>query len=225
MSKIPWLLTWRSGDRRKRWMALVLLGAWCLGGLASPAAAGDNQRAAPDTTYYLGPQGSDTHNGKTEGAAWKTFHHAIPQLKPGDTLVVLPGTLTGRNSGYPHINCATNAKSGKQDAPIIVTAKEERQSFLRGDGSEVPLQIRNCSYWQVIGLHIESGDFAKEADGKGDSGASVVYLDHDNHLVLRRNLLARNNRYFNSHLILATYTSYSLFEEMSSITSIAMPSI
>lgn len=193
-------------------MTLVLLAAVSLCAITTLALRGDSQRGR-NTIYHLGPQGSDARDGKTEEAAWKTFRHAIPQLKPGDTLTLLPGTITGSNSGYPHIDCATNAKNGKEDAPITITAKEERQSFLRGDGSEVPLQIQNCSYWQVIGLHIENGDFAHEPDGRGDSGASVVYLDHDNHLVLRRNLLARSNRYFNSHLILGTYTSYSLFEE------------
>ena len=36
------------------------------------------------TIFYMSPSGSDASPGTTQGAPWKTFAHAIPNLNPGD---------------------------------------------------------------------------------------------------------------------------------------------
>jgi hypothetical protein len=128
-------------------------------------------------------------------------------------LLLTDGTYTGSNSGYVDVNCLGGVRNGRLLSPITLGAEHERQAFVKGDGSVIPLQIQNCAYWQVLGLHLESGDFPGERDGKSEGAASVMYFSRDNHLEVRRNILAHNNRYFNSHLILGDRVMSSLFEE------------
>ena len=44
------------------------------------------------TTYYISPSGDDGNDGLSSDYPWKTFSHAIPELDPGDTLIVMDGT-------------------------------------------------------------------------------------------------------------------------------------
>lgn len=163
--------------------------------------------------YYLSPGGNDSNAG-TQAAPWRTFAHAIAALRPGMSLLLLDGTYNNSTgTGLPNINCTANAVNGTSSSPITLAALNERQAFIKGDGSASPLQVQNCSYWHITGLHLENGDFPYEPDGNGNSGASVVYLYNDNHLTVNRNVVARDNRYFNSMLILGYRTSNTTFEE------------
>ena len=167
--------------------------------------------ASAGTVYYLSPSGSDSNPG-TATQPWKTFGHALPKLAPGYTLALLNGTYTGSNSGYPYANCSLNAKNGSSTAPITITAVNERQAFIKGSGTAYPFLMLNCSYWVVQGLHIENGDFRNNGTSEAKYG-DAMYLGNSSYLVIRRNLIARNNRYANSHLITNYSTSHSLFEE------------
>ena len=162
-------------------------------------------------TYYLSPSGSDSNPG-TSSQPWKTFAHAIPKLAPGYTLKLLNGTYTGANSGYPFIACSSNAKNGTATAPITIMAQNERQAFIKGNGTAYPFIMLNCTYWNVQGLHIENGDFDNNGSSEAKYG-DVMYLGNSSYLAIRRNILARNNRYANSHLMDSYNCSHSLFEE------------
>ncbi len=35
--------------------------------------------------------------------------------------------------------------------------------FFEGDGTAEPFKMTNCTYWNIVGLHAESGDFMNEA--------------------------------------------------------------
>ncbi len=48
----------------------------------------------PAAVYYIGPDGDDAASGREPSQAWATFFNALPQLQPGDTLMVLDGTYT-----------------------------------------------------------------------------------------------------------------------------------
>src|SRR5581483_3195673 len=75
-----------------------------------------------------------------------------------------------------------------------------------------PFAIQNCSYWDIIGLHLENGDFNN--NGGGDANyADVFYAYSSYHITVKRNLVARDNRYGNGHLFDLYYTTNSLLEE------------
>jgi hypothetical protein len=163
---------------------------------------------ATGTTYYLSPSGSDSHSGASISAPWQTFHQAIPQLGPGDMLILLNGLYSGSNSGYLHIDCEGNANHGTASTPITIRAQHEREAFLQGDGSAAPFRIQNCSYWNIEGLRAENGDFPSQ------SRANVFSVSNSQHISLRRNLGAKNNRFQNSHIFVVVGDSkYVLLEE------------
>src|SRR5262245_5473973 len=79
-------------------------------------------------TYYISPTGSNSNGGASLSAPWKTFSFAIPQLRPGDTLILLNGTYTTANSGLPEIHCGAsshNASNGTASQPITIKAQNE----------------------------------------------------------------------------------------------------
>ena len=89
----------------------------------------------------------------------ENLHFAIPQLKPGDTLVLRDGTYTSATSGYAKIYCGSNATQGTAAQRITLKAEHERQAFLKGDGSAYPVQMIGCAYWTLQGLRAEGGGF------------------------------------------------------------------
>lgn len=166
--------------------------------------------------YYISPSGSDSNPG-TPSQPWKTFAYAISQLKSGDNLVLEDGLYTGASSGYPYVNCSSGAANGTASAPIAIRAQHERAAFIQGNGTAYPVAIVHCQYWQLIGLHVENGDF-NNRNYTGTSSTEALYGDaiflySDSHLTLQRNLIAHNNRYANSHLVDNYYTTSSLYEE------------
>ncbi|MBK1832204.1 right-handed parallel beta-helix repeat-containing protein [Verrucomicrobiaceae bacterium R5-34] len=72
---------------------------------------------ATAATYYVSPDGNDSHSGKSEAQAWKKVQNAVDQMSAGDTLVVLDGIYTGR----------LKIKSG-----ITIKAKNPRQVIFSG---------------------------------------------------------------------------------------------
>lgn len=162
--------------------------------------------------FWIAPTGKDRNSGRSATAPWKTFARAIPSLKPGDTLLLEDGVYDGESTGYPNINCSRRAANGTPSANVTIQAEHERHAFIRGDGTAYPFQMQNCQYWTIAGLNIENGDFKNVAKGEANYG-DVMYLYADRFLTVRRNLLARNNRYSNSHLIDNYYSNHSLYVE------------
>lgn len=158
-------------------------------------------------TYYIGPDGSDRNNGSSAEASWRTFDHAVGQLQPGDTLLVLDGTYIATEDENPlHVNCGENARNGTWLAPITVKAAGERRAWLDGDGSTLPVQIQDCSYWNVHGLRASSGDF--------EGGEPHIFKVSDSdHIKLQRLLLHHNNRYTNGQGLSISASYHVLVEE------------
>lgn len=166
-------------------------------------------KSATATNYYVSQTGNDTSQGTTQGSPWKTFGYAIPRLNPGDTLNLLDGTYTKSGNGSFLANCSSGAHNGTSVAHVTIQALNERQAFIRGDGSADSFEIANCSYWDVIGLHVESAD---SIVGNTFTG-NVMNISSSSHITLRRNIVARNNRYGNTDTLLLYNTSNSLVEE------------
>ena len=164
------------------------------------------------TTYYICPSGSDSNDGLSTSSPWKTFSHAIPELDPGDTLMVMNGTYSvAGGTGLPSITCGTNANNGTEAQPITIQAQNERQALLESTGDDnTAFRMSGCSYWNVHGLRGKSADLA---EGDGGKQHSVFEIVGSNHIQLKRLLATHNNRYFNSQAIQVSQSSYSLVEE------------
>ncbi len=158
-------------------------------------------------TFYISPTGSDGGAGTT-GDPWETFAFALPQLNPGDTLILKNGTYTGANSGFPAINCSTTDMDGTVGNRITVRAENERQAFIQGDGDQFVLYITNCSYWSFWGIRLASADSSADV-----SQGHPVMATNSDHLEFRRFLISNTNRYENNAVMLLDTVSDSLVEE------------
>src|SRR5262245_30197145 len=83
-------------------------------------------------TYYISPSGSDASSGTSTQEPWRTFGFGIPMLQAGDTLVLMDGTY----EEVARIDCNSGAANGTEAEPITISAQNERQAFLAGDGSD-----------------------------------------------------------------------------------------
>jgi parallel beta-helix repeat protein len=166
-------------------------------------------------TFYLATDGKDEHNGQSPDHAWRTFMASIPKLEAGDTLIVRNGTYNASNSGYPNIDCTT-AKKGTRERPITIKAENERQAFIRGDGSATPFYMSGCAFWVIQGLHLEN---VNNINQRGDRDAIMVFKNNVDYLTIKNNLIAKTNQdgtsntnYMNQHAILLQGNN-SLIEE------------
>jgi len=164
------------------------------------------------TTYYISPSGDNGNDGLSSSYPWKTFSHAIPELDPGDTLIVMDGTYSvAAGTGLPSISCGSNANNGTEGQPITIQAENERAALLESTGDDnTAFRMSGCSYWNVIGLRGKSADLPTASGGKQHS---VFEITGSNHIKLQRLLATHNNRYFNCATIAVSNSSYSLVEE------------
>jgi len=169
-------------------------------------------------TYYISPGGLDEHSGTSTDSPWKTFNHALPQLKPGDTLALMNGTYTNDTTGLPLMNCpAGSGYIGVRDGtsaqlPITLKALNERQAHIQGSGALVVL-VNACRFWVVEGLYASNVD-TNTPSGAGASWTGSVFTVWDStDLIFRRNLAYGPNARFNSHCYDLSKIQSSLFEE------------
>lgn len=146
-------------------------------------------------TYHISPTGSDSNDG-TLSLPWKTFSFVIPQLDPGDTLILLDGTYNAGNSGLPNINCASTANNGLLGSPITIRAENQRQAFIEGNGNVSTLDITSCSYWIIDGLRINNTNL------EGGASGQVIQVTTSTNLIFRNILAHNNNHYLNTHVML-----------------------
>lgn len=176
-------------------------------------------------TYYISPTGDDAYNGKTIFTPWKTFYKVFDgagKLFPGDTLILMDGTYTmSANSGNnpwgglltiifdPGNNGnGSTTRNGTASAHITIKAQNERKAFLQGDGVRPTLTLNNCSYYDIVGIHAEGVD-----NLMGQWSGQVIWALRCKNLTFKRLLLARPNRYENTHLLMLDHTDSSLVEE------------
>jgi hypothetical protein len=186
-------LTPRSGLR-------LALAAFALAAIGGPAVA---------ETFYLSPKGDDGGNGSLS-QPWKSWARVQKKevLAPGNTVVLMDGAYPTATAGSLAIHCGGNAQNGSAAQPVTIRAENERQAFVAGDGSARPIEIRNCSYYKLIGLHVESSD-----NRAFDTSSGNIDVDRSDHVTLQRNIVARNNRYGNTHLIQIANSTNVLIEE------------
>lgn len=143
--------------------------------------------------YYLSPSGSNGNSGLGASRPWKTFAHAVPRLRPGDRLRLLDGTYTLGGTGLLYLS----NRSGREGAPIVIEAVNERKAFIQGDGRTTPVIVNGCSWIVLRGLRVENRDTSAY---KG-SNAGVVRIANSHHVELRRSLCRKPNRYGNNTVV------------------------
>jgi hypothetical protein len=139
----------------------------------------------------------------------ETMPETLARLRPGDTMELDDGIYT-----KIHIS----GRHGEGDKPIKIRAVNERRALVKGDGVGAAVQIHRSSWWTIEGLHIENEDVEKHATLHGEDGmdsfAPPVTISASEHIVLRRNLCLRPNRWGNNQGVsLSGGSKYCLVEE------------
>jgi hypothetical protein len=166
--------------------------------------------------FYLSPAGDDRASGRDPDHPWKSWKRIENRtvLRPGNRVRLLDGTYASSDVGFLEVDCsASSGENGTPTNPVTIEALHERRAFVKGDGSRRVIWFRNCSYYRVEGLHVESDDNARFPLAHGIVEFTGTESRPATGDVLRRNLFARNNRYANSHLIQLDHTQGALVEE------------
>ncbi|HLJ44482.1 MAG TPA: right-handed parallel beta-helix repeat-containing protein [Bryobacteraceae bacterium] len=107
--------------------------------------------AASATTFYVSPQGNDSHAGTLQ-QPWATLQHAVDAIAPGDTILVETGTYLGCRIGI----------SGGQGAPKTLAAAPGAQVLVNKPGHSNKhnsiIEVENFSGtvtdWVVSGFEV-----------------------------------------------------------------------
>ena len=118
------------------------------------------------TVYYVSTQGNDSDKGM-QNAPWRHIQYACAQLKPGDTLRILPGAYdenillcTDKNSVPGGIRqFATVVQSGTNRQKIVIQADDaDNKPRITGSQRFGRLLAYNVSHWTIDGLLAENFD-------------------------------------------------------------------
>jgi parallel beta-helix repeat protein len=102
-------------------------------------------------TLYVATTGSDSNPG-TSDAPWRTLQYAVDTIRPGDTILVRPGTYAGFRVG----------KSGTATAPKVIQAENNAKVLVNQPGSanrhqsniEVELFDSIVTDWVIDGFEV-----------------------------------------------------------------------
>lgn len=146
--------------------------------LALAATLAGTARAQAQATYWVAPGGGDVPSGGGSSAPWATISYAIQQVPDGSTILVRPGTYTGRVD-----------LRGRFATGVVVRSEVPYQARLRNHGTVV-----TCFYGQ--GITLQGFDVAHDGPG---AGALVIQIqdllgepggsDRVSRIVLRDNVL------------------------------------
>jgi hypothetical protein len=148
--------------------ALTLFG--CLVALAArrpcPVAAG--------TVYYVAVGGADQHAGSA-AQPWRTISHAATQVRPGDLVVVQPGTYS---------DAVWLDRSGEEGAPIVFRG-------LPGAVMSSPAPMKSLSAFDVSG---DVSNIVVEGFDLGGGFAETVFVRPGAHHIVLAGLHIHHNR-------------------------------
>ena len=172
--------------------------------------------------YYLSPSngspfGNDS-NACTIGAPCLTFARvfALEQSNgvgaSGTQIFLLNGTYgVATGTGFLNANCAIgggNLTSGTGgSAQVTIQALNERQAWIKGDGSTPPLQVQNCSYITIRGLQVSDSNNASLSE------SYTFGVVNSSHITIVRNIVHHTNQLVNEHALGLQGTCNSLVQE------------
>ena len=127
--------------------------------------------------YYVSPSGNNANSGTSE-SPWATPGYASRQLKPGDTLIIMPGTY----SLSIYDDDIILPSSGTQSAWITIKGQNETPPRLEGSANLIcAMDISNSSYIRIQNLEITSASGKVIRDG-------IAGMEHNINGVLLENL-------------------------------------
>ena len=108
--------------------------------------------------YYLAPDGSDAPDRGTRQAPWATAEYAVARLRPGDVLVLLPGTyrqpLVVRRSGTPQDFLHIVAENPPYETPAKFPTTGPSTIDAAGFGDAPAILLDGCAHVRVAGLRV-----------------------------------------------------------------------
>lgn len=120
-------------------------------------------------TFYMSPDGNDEADGKTRGAAWKTFHHSLDRVGPGDTLVALPGVY--REALRPRV-------SGTKEHPVRILAEKGAMLDVTGIANTA-VEILNVDNVRVEGFALKSRAYSSGSNALVNNARNIVLRGFD----------------------------------------------
>ncbi|MGH1342427.1 MAG: hypothetical protein ACRBN8_12785 [Nannocystales bacterium] len=171
----------------------------------------DDNPATFDGCVYLGPNGDDANSGTSE-APWRTYAHAISQLSPGASLVVLDGRYLESEVGTPFADCEEgDANSGTEPMPIFVRSENDGQVVIDREGRAHGLGTDQCSHWRFRGFSVVSVDNALDDTGAWRSPVAVFGAED---VQVKRVVVHHTNRFFNEHAFMIGGASDVVVEDV-----------
>lgn len=178
----------------------------------------DDNPATSDGCLYVGPAGSDAGAGTAEDP-WLTFAHALSQLEPGNSLVVLDGEYEHDVHGVIGAECdvpEANVANGTSNAPIFVRAQTSGQVTLQPRGKAIAIELDGCAWWRVRGFTAFGEDRSRE---DGGSFAVLLGIFGGSNLEVREVAVVGPNRFFNNHAVFVGGASEVLLEDVAAYDS------
>jgi len=112
--------------------------------------------------YFVSRHGSDKATGRAETAAFATIGKGISVLKPGDTLIILPGE---------YFESVRARLCGKPGLPITIRAKRRGTVLMRGDVDAAGFELLpGTRYTYALDFEHE-----REVEGVGERDTFKVY--------------------------------------------------
>ncbi len=122
-------------------------------------------------TYYVAPDGDDTHSGLSRDAAWRTLNHAAGMVRPGDTVLIGEGIYR---------EMVRMRVTGEKDARIAFKAHPGEKVVIDGKGKTLEGAFRvfnNKDYLDFDGLYLQ--DFLRGPSGSARYGAIGILRSRD----------------------------------------------
>ena len=140
---------------------------------------------ATAATYYVSPNGQDSHTG-AEDSPFRTLRHAIRRMAGGDRLIVFDGTYTGEEN---QIGDIPNGTPGQY---TLIEAKHPFRVILEGTGKTgylnghliTPIRLMKNAYIQIDGFKIKNSP---------TGGAILMIASH--HIKILRTSIKNGTRY------------------------------
>ncbi|SFC74014.1 DUF4082 domain-containing protein [Tropicimonas isoalkanivorans] len=100
------------------------------------------------TTYYVAKDGSDSADGSSS-SPWKTINHAMASnLRPGDEVVVRPGTYTEE---------VWVTKNGAEDNYITLRSEVPGEALIRPPNGTITTVNIHANYFEIDGFDVVGG--------------------------------------------------------------------
>ncbi|MBL7039439.1 MAG: right-handed parallel beta-helix repeat-containing protein [Pirellulaceae bacterium] len=142
---------------------------------------GAHQNPLPGAqTYYVAPDGQDAPGRGDRSKPFATFAHGLAQMRPGDLLVLLPGTYTERlivhRSGTPRDFLHIVAQNPPYETPEKFPHGGSSIIEASGLGDQPAVLLDDCAHVRVAGLRVHNWQAQAAVELRNTRDCVVEYL-------------------------------------------------